>query len=190
MEIIGSHQVLKEKINQPGEIWLLLYKKGSEPSDKAFENIETASKGNNIVFTADVNNVRDIHPVYGVSTVPTLLHFRGGKLVNMFKGAEPAANYENILSGKQHHSSGEKNQKTTKSVIVYTTPTCSWCNTLKSYLKNSQIHFREIDVSRDEKMAQKMIQKSGQQGVPQTEINGQMVVGFDRNRIDQLLGIN
>ncbi len=60
----------------------------------------------------------------------------------------------------------------------------------KSYLRSHQVTFSEIDVSRDEKMAAQMVQRSGQQGVPQTNIDGQIIIGFDRTRIDQLLKIN
>jgi len=74
-------------------------------------------------------------------------------------------------------------------VTVYTTPTCSWCNALKSWLRKNRIAFREVDVSRDERMAQELVRKSGQMGVPQTEIDGQIVVGFNQARLKELLGI-
>jgi glutaredoxin len=51
------------------------------------------------------------------------------------------------------------------------------------------VHFRDIDVSKDQKMAQELVKKSGQQGVPQTEINGRIVVGFNKPKIDEMLGI-
>ncbi|MEZ4999996.1 MAG: glutaredoxin domain-containing protein [Bacteroidales bacterium] len=76
-----------------------------------------------------------------------------------------------------------------KRVTVYSTPTCSWCNTLKTYLKDNHIIFRDIDVSTDQKAAAEMVRRSGQQGVPQTDINGTMIVGFDRARIDRMLEI-
>ena len=51
------------------------------------------------------------------------------------------------------------------------------------------ITFTDIDVSRDEHAARMMVQRSGQQGVPQTDINGEIIVGFDKNRINKLLNI-
>ena len=72
---------------------------------------------------------------------------------------------------------------------MYSTPTCTWCTTLKSYLDQKQIRYREINVASDTSAAEAMVRKSGQQGVPQTEINGQMIVGFDKIRINQLLEI-
>ncbi|MCD4650767.1 MAG: glutaredoxin family protein [Candidatus Cloacimonetes bacterium] len=76
-----------------------------------------------------------------------------------------------------------------KSVIVFSTPTCGWCKKLKSYLKQSEIRFKDIDVSRDVKAAQDMMRKSGQQGVPQMWIDNHPVVGFDKKKIDNLLNI-
>ncbi|MCF7792528.1 MAG: glutaredoxin family protein [Candidatus Cloacimonetes bacterium] len=79
--------------------------------------------------------------------------------------------------------------KKMKKVIVFSTPTCSWCRKLKSYLKENKIKFKDIDVSRDQKAAQDMMRKTGQQGVPQMWINNVPVVGFDQKKIDKLLEI-
>lgn len=76
-----------------------------------------------------------------------------------------------------------------KKVIVFSTPTCSWCRKLKSYLKENKIRFTDIDVSRDTKAAQDMMRKTGQQGVPQMWVNNVPVVGFDQRKIDRLLDI-
>jgi glutaredoxin-like YruB-family protein len=76
-----------------------------------------------------------------------------------------------------------------KKVIVFSTPTCSWCRRLKSYLKEKDIRFTDVDVSRDPRAARDMVRKTGQQGVPQTWINNVPVVGFDQNKINKLLGI-
>ncbi len=74
-------------------------------------------------------------------------------------------------------------------VTVYTTPTCPWCQMVKRYLQARGIPYTEIDVSTDYNAAMEMIRKSGQTGVPVVEIDGEIVVGFDRERIDQLLGL-
>ena len=73
------------------------------------------------------------------------------------------------------------------SVVVYTTPTCGFCHQLKSYFRQRGVPFTEYDVSRDQNAAAEMVQLSGQQGVPVTSIDGQVVVGFNRPIIDQLL---
>jgi len=72
---------------------------------------------------------------------------------------------------------------------VYSTPTCVYCKTLKLYLKNNNIEFEDIDVSKDEKQLQKMIKDSGQMGVPVVDIDGEIIVGFDKEKIDKLLKI-
>lgn len=82
--------------------------------------------------------------------------------------------------------------ETTKSqprVIVFSTPTCSFCNAAKQYFRQKGIRFNDVDVSRDPVAARDMVRRSGQQGVPVIDIGGKIVVGFDRNKINQLLGL-
>ena len=74
-----------------------------------------------------------------------------------------------------------------KTVILFSTPTCSWCKKMKDYLKQNQIRFKEIDVSRDASAMRDMIKKSGQRGVPQTWVNNRPVVGFDKEKLKKLL---
>lgn len=74
-------------------------------------------------------------------------------------------------------------------VRIYSTPTCPYCITLKEFLKQHKIEFEDIDVASDSKAREEMIKKSGQMGVPVVEINGQIIVGFDREKISSLLGI-
>src|SRR3989344_4320490 len=79
-------------------------------------------------------------------------------------------------------------QKTTKtkstsklvSVKIYTTPTCPYCKMAKEYIKSKGVKYTEYDVSKDEKRANEMIEKSGQMGVPVLDIKGKIIVGFDR----------
>jgi len=74
-------------------------------------------------------------------------------------------------------------------VLVFTTPTCSWCTRVKSYLAQQRVPFREIDVSRDAAAARDLVRRTGQMGVPVVEIDGRPVVGFDKPKIDRLLGL-
>lgn len=80
-------------------------------------------------------------------------------------------------------------EKEQKKVIVFSTLTCSWCTMVKNYLKDKKIDFENKDVSFDQKAADEMIKKSGQMGVPQLWINGDLVVGFDKEKINELLGL-
>ena len=72
-------------------------------------------------------------------------------------------------------------------IKVYSTPTCPYCVTLKNFLKENNIQFEDIDVSQDEIAAKDMIDRSGQMGVPVVDIDGEMIVGFDQERIKKLL---
>ncbi len=76
-----------------------------------------------------------------------------------------------------------------KNVLVYSTPTCPWCIRVKQFLKDNNIPFEDIDVSSNQQAAQEMIQRSGQMGVPVLDINGQIIVGFDKERINSSLGL-
>ena len=69
-------------------------------------------------------------------------------------------------------------------IKVYSTPTCPWCIKMKTYLKEKKVDFQDIDVSSDSDAAEEMITKSGQMGVPQVEINGKMIIGFDKDSLD------
>jgi len=77
-----------------------------------------------------------------------------------------------------------------KSVTVYSTPTCPFCVRVKKYLKDNNIEFKDIDVSSNDVMVEEMIRKSGQMGVPVIDIDGEIVVGFDKDKIAGLLGIS
>lgn len=72
-------------------------------------------------------------------------------------------------------------------IKVYSTPTCPYCRMVKSFLKEKGVDFEDIDVSLDSKAAEEMIQKSGQMGVPQIEINEKIIVGFDKEAIEREL---
>ena len=137
----------------------------------------------------DVSAVRDVHPRFGVDTAPSLLLLQQGKAVNIIKGCRSASFYESVFKGSFPNPAQADQQNRTRQVTVYSTPTCSWCNTLKTYLKTRGVSFREVNVAADQAAAEAMVKKSGQQGVPQTEIDGHIIVGFDRERIDQLLNI-
>ena len=72
-------------------------------------------------------------------------------------------------------------------VTVYSTSTCPFCHQLKSFLDEQEVAYTNFDVSNDTQMAQEMIQKSGQMGVPVIDVDGEIVVGFDKNKISELL---
>lgn len=73
------------------------------------------------------------------------------------------------------------------SVIVYSTPTCPYCAMAKRFLKDNNVPFLDVDVSADPKAAQEMIEKSGQMAVPVIDIDGTIIVGFDKEAIRKAL---
>jgi len=74
-------------------------------------------------------------------------------------------------------------------VIVYSTPACVYCKMAKEFLSSNNISFTDYDVSTDEKARDDMIQKTGQLGVPVIDIDGSIMVGFDKAKIKELLKI-
>ncbi|MBM3249668.1 MAG: NrdH-redoxin [Candidatus Omnitrophica bacterium] len=76
-----------------------------------------------------------------------------------------------------------------KNVRIYSTPTCPWCIRTKQFLKDNNVVFEDVDVSGDQQAAEEMVRKSGQMGVPVLDIEGEIIVGFDKDRIKKALGI-
>lgn len=189
-EEIHSFKELQNQLAAEGNrSYLLLYKKDSEKSECAFKNIAQVDTTDLKLLTADVSQVKDIHPQYQIKTVPTLIEFEGTEVRNMYKGCQAPETYKAQFEHAVYAAKMEKEGKKIHHVTVYSTPTCPWCTTLKNYLKEHNIRFRDIDVSRDQKAAEEMVARSGQQGVPQTNIDGEMIIGFDQNKINRLLEI-
>ena len=72
-------------------------------------------------------------------------------------------------------------------IKIYTTTTCPYCTMAKSYLKKKGVRFEELNVGKDARAANEMVAKSNQMGVPVLDINGSIIVGFDRDGIDRAL---
>jgi len=76
-----------------------------------------------------------------------------------------------------------------KKVKVYSTPMCPYCIRAKQFLKENAVSFEDIDVSSDQAAAEEMIKRSGQMGVPVIDIDGELIVGFDKDKIKKALGL-
>jgi glutaredoxin-like YruB-family protein len=74
-------------------------------------------------------------------------------------------------------------------VKIYSTPTCPYCIRVKEYLKQKNINFQNIDVSGDKASLEEMVKLTGQMGVPVVVIDAEIVIGFDKTKIDSLLKI-
>jgi len=75
-----------------------------------------------------------------------------------------------------------------KKIIVYSTESCPACHSVKDFLNSRGIKFEEVDVGADREAAEKLFAKTGQGVVPQIEIDGKMIIGFDRDAIEEELG--
>lgn len=73
------------------------------------------------------------------------------------------------------------------SIKIYSTPTCTYCNMAKDYFKTHNLAYEEFNVASDTDKRKEMVEKSGQLGVPVIDINGQIMVGFDEETIEELL---
>lgn len=179
-----------ERIKTTDKAYLLVYKKGTGVSDCAFSALQEAAKAvkTNNIFFVDAPANPEIHKHYGVTSAPSLLIFEKGQLKDMVKGCHDTQFYKQLFENAVFQQKVQNNQQQ-KSVTVYSTPSCPWCNTLKSFLRKNGIAFSDIDVSRDQEAARQMVTATGQQGVPQANIGGEWVVGFDQQRIKRLLNI-
>jgi len=141
------------------------------------------------VYVIDVKEVRGLHKEFGVKKVPTVLALEKGKVTRFFEGVQSARFYAVHLSGAAASRAPARGQAAVRRVTVYSGPGCPACGQLKAYLRRRGVAFREVDISRDPKAADRIARRSGMMAVPQTDVNGRLVVGFDRDKLDRLLGI-
>ena len=78
---------------------------------------------------------------------------------------------------------------TSMTVKVYSTPTCPYCKLTKEFLKEKGIAFADIDVAADPAAANDMVKKSGQMGVPVIDVNGSIIVGWNKTALEEALGM-
>ena len=75
-----------------------------------------------------------------------------------------------------------------KKIKVYGVPGCPFCKKTKEFLKNKNLTFEDLDVGASQELAKEMVEKSGQMSVPVIEIDGEIIIGFNRDEMEQLLG--
>lgn len=78
----------------------------------------------------------------------------------------------------------------TKPITIYSTPSCHFCQMTKEFFKANNVSYTEHDVAADHEQRQAMIEKSGQMGVPVIYVGDEMIIGFDKRRLSELLGIS
>lgn len=76
-----------------------------------------------------------------------------------------------------------------KQITIYTTPTCIYCKMTKGFLKENNIEYTEKDVSTDDAAREEMLTKSNQMAVPVIDVEGEIMVGFDKEKLKELVGI-
>jgi glutaredoxin 3 len=76
-----------------------------------------------------------------------------------------------------------------KKIKIYSTPTCSFCKVLKNYLSSHEIEFKEIDISNNKTQQKEVLKKAGQLTVPIVEIGKDIIIGFDKEKIDKILNL-
>ncbi len=170
---------------------IFFYGAFSEPAQRALLELEEFNRENEDVpaFGIDVQKVKGLHKEFGVENVPTVVVLKKGRVAQSLEGVRSAQFYAVALAGLAPSRPGEKPERRPQRVVVYSGPGCPPCGMLKSYLRRHSIAFREVDISRDERAARMLVRRSGQMAVPQTDIDGGLVVGFDRSKVDRLLGI-
>ncbi len=77
-----------------------------------------------------------------------------------------------------------------KKVTVYSTPTCHFCNMAKEYFKANNVPFENFDVSVDPEKRREMMEISGQLGVPVITVDNDVVIGFNKPKLAEILGIS
>jgi len=187
MEFIPVKKYTDITAGPAGKKFVLIYKKGTPNSDCAYDALQKVSDAK--VFTVDVNEVRDVHQHFGVNSVPSLVVTNNGKVENIVKGCHTPNYFDQLIHEKKpvyRSANGETKQKR---VTVYSTPTCTYCNKLKQYFNKHGIKYTDINVATNQQAAMEMARKSGQRGVPQTEIDGQIIVGFDTRKLSKILNI-
>ncbi|MFO8163084.1 MAG: glutaredoxin domain-containing protein [Thermodesulfobacteriota bacterium] len=176
--------------NYPDFMMILFYTDSSEKSKQALIVLDSfhAKHPDIGLYGVNASRVKDIHPLYGIDSVPTLLTLRKGQPAEYVFGIQNEDDCNRLLSGTKYVPKRESKGQRLK-VMVYTSDSCPWCSKAKSYLRKNSVPFNEVNVSRNSSAAQDIFRRSGQMGTPQIDINGNIVVGFDQPKIDRFLGI-
>ena len=90
--------------------------------------------------------------------------------------------------GPEAGPAGEKKEFRVRpaEVTIYTTPTCPWCHKAKAWFRDKKIRYKEVDVTTDKRGVEEMVRISGQTGVPVIVVGGEVIVGFNQNRLNEI----
>lgn len=162
---------------------LAFYGSFSDAAERAREELKQFGSENRDIplYLVDVQKLKGIHKQFSVSSVPTVVVIKDGEIRHRIEGVQNYRFYERIIMDisappPEKGSDGKKKRY----VVVYSGPGCPACGSAKRYLRKNRIRFREVDISKDEQAAKRLVARSGRMAVPQIDINGELVVGFDQ----------
>jgi thioredoxin 1 len=180
-----------EVINFKGAVVADFYADWCGPCKMLSPLMDQMSKDNkdkNVKFIKiNVDENQELAGQFGVMSIPTVIFFKDGKKVSQKIGVAQKNEYEESIKKVLSHTPTIKG--TASKVKVFSTPTCPYCHMVKAYLKDKKIAFEDIDVSQDQNQARAMVERSGEMGVPQLWIDDQIVIGFNKPVIDELLSL-
>jgi len=162
----------------------------SENSAKSIQAAQILSRLSNEshtpIWKINVQQTRDIHPLLAVNQVPTVVTIKNGQLIKKVVGLQNEGTYRKLLADAPHQRA-DGTEAPPLRITVYTTRTCPHCTTVKNHLKRKGVPYREVDVSSNASAAADLQRRTGQTGVPQTDINGTFVLGADIAKINRLI---
>lgn len=187
---IDNQEILEQIQEKHKDFFMMMfYADFSSAAKQAMSELEKFSKESKEVpvYAVDVQKVKGIHKQFGVENVPTVIAVKAGKVLWRIEGVESAELYHRILTETDALPARKGEKTVSHRITVYSGAGCPACGAAKSYLRRQGVRFREIDISRDQHEAERLVQRSGQMAVPQIDIDGHLIVGFDQNKIDKLL---
>ena len=187
--IKDQEHLRKVQEEHKGFLVLVFYGGFSLAAKRALAELEEFSKENQKIplYILDVEKVKGVHKQFGVEKVPTVIALEKGKVTRCIDGVQSAQFYARILSGAEPSRHKKDGKGISHSVVVYSGPGCPACGSVKSYLRRRGVFFREVNVAQDQRAAEKLVRRSGQMAVPQIDIDGHLVVGFDQAKLERLL---
>ena len=141
------------------------------------------------VWIIDVGKLPGIHRQFKVDRVPTVVAVEKGRATKSVEGVQSARFYALHLAGAAVSRTHEAGRRQVPRVTVYSGPGCPACGHAKAYLRRHGIAFRDVDIAQDPRAAETISRRSGRMAVPQIDVNGRLIVGFNRETLDRLLGI-
>lgn len=190
MKKIKLEDIKNEILTKKGIQFLFVESNDCKSCKKDFLNwqevISDFEENNIALFKINLDENPSLSAYFKIEQLPIIFMFRNGALAKTLKASLSKEEIAKIIDEILNPPA-----KTGKypEIKVFTTPTCPYCHMLKQYLQSKNIPFEEIDVSENREWAYKMVEKSGQMGVPQMWIGDEVIVGFDKARIDALLGL-